>query len=315
LFGNPGSEPYELWAFIVDLALCTAFLLFVPRRYAVLRWAAAIYAVVAIAAFVVPTSLGGNVSRLAQYIAGPLLLCAVLPRRRVFLALLAIPLVIWQWYPALDGIAFASHDPSTKRAYYQPLVAFIESRPQTTGRVEIPPTYRHWEAAYAPPAITLARGWERQTDIGYNPIFYEGPLNASTYRSWLVDNAVQYVALPNAQLDESATGERALLQQGLPYLQPVWHNANWQVWRFEGYRGMVEGPATLVDMTSDRFTLDVQRAATLRVRIRASRHWAVREPEGGACVTSTPDGWTRIEADAPGRVEIVQALTGSSCSP
>ena len=316
LFRNPGSEPYELWALIVDLALCTAFILFVPARYSVLRWGAAIYAALALAAFVVPTSLGGNVSRLDQYIAGPLLVCALLPRRRVFLGLLAIPLVIWQWYPAIDGIAFASRDPSTKRAYYAPLLAYFEHETVNTGRVEIPPTYRHWEAAYAPPAITLARGWERQTDIGYNPIFYDGPLTAETYRQWLVDNAVQYVALPNAKLDESAIAERQLLERGLPYLREVTtlHAQNWRVWRFEGYQGMVDGPASIVEMSSDGFTLDVREPATLRVRIRASRHWAVRQPSD-ACVASTSDGWTRVDADAPGRVEIVQALTGSSCSP
>jgi hypothetical protein len=132
----------------------------------------------------------------------------------------------------------------------------------------------------------------------------------------LVDNAVEYVALPNTKLDESAIEEKELLQQGLPYLDEVrtLTTHNWRVWRFSGYRGMVEGPATIVEESSDGFTLDVREAATLRVRIRASRHWTVRQP-AHACVTSTSDGWTRVEASAPGRVEIAQALTGSSCSP
>ena len=45
------------------------------------RWGVACFAVVAIGAYVVPTALGGNVSRLGQYVAGPLLACALLPRR------------------------------------------------------------------------------------------------------------------------------------------------------------------------------------------------------------------------------------------
>jgi hypothetical protein len=314
LFRNPGSEPYELWALIVDLALCTAVLLFVPRQHSVLRWGAAMYAAVAIAAFVIPTALGGNVSRLDQYIAGPLLACALLPRRRAFVALLAIPLLVWQWYPAIDGIAFAHRDPSTKRAYYAPLLSYLERRPRTMGRVEIPPTYRHWEAAYGPPAITLARGWERQVDIGYNPIFYEGPLTAATYRNWLVDNAVEYVALPDTRLDESALAEKELLEGGLPYLEEVWRNRDWRVWRFTGFRGLVEGPASVVELSSDGFTLDVREPATLRVRIRASRHWVVQGGADDVCVTSTTDGWTRVRAQSPGRVEIGQALTGSSCT-
>ena len=39
-----------------------------------------------IGSFLVPTALGGNVSRLGQYVAGPLLACALLPRRRLLLA-------------------------------------------------------------------------------------------------------------------------------------------------------------------------------------------------------------------------------------
>ena len=88
------------------------------RRYPAARWGAACFALVAIGSFVVPTALGGNVSRLGQYVAGPLLACALLPRRRLVLAALAIPLLIWQWFPAVDGIAFAHTDPSTRASYY-----------------------------------------------------------------------------------------------------------------------------------------------------------------------------------------------------
>jgi hypothetical protein len=194
------------------------------------------------------------------------------------------------------------------------LLSYLERQPRTMGRVEIPSTYRHWEAAYGPPTITLARGWERQVDIGYNPIFYEGPLTAATYRKWLVDNGVEYVALPATRLDESALGEKELLDGGLPYLEEVWSNRDWRVWRFTGFRGLVEGPASVVELSSDGFTLDVREPATLRVRIRASRHWVVRGGADDVCVTSTTDGWTRVRAQSPGRVEIGQALTGSSCT-
>ena len=66
-------------------------------------------------------------------------------------------------------------------------------------------TVNHWEAADLAKVVPLARGWERQLDQKANPIFYDGePLTASSYHDWLRENAVRWVALPNAPLDYSA---------------------------------------------------------------------------------------------------------------
>ena len=214
-----GADLGSLLCLIVAIALW---------RYPAARWGAACFAVVAIGSFLVPTALGGNVSRMGQYVAGPLLACALLARHRLTLLALAIPLLVWQWVPAVDGIAFAHTDPSTHAAYYTPLLTYLgeqagtgtgAGRATSIGRVEIPSTYRHWEAAYAAPHVLLARGWERQLDIAYNPLFYKAPLTVGTYRMWLHANGVKYVALPDARLDDSSLGERALIERGLPYLQ------------------------------------------------------------------------------------------------
>jgi hypothetical protein len=311
LFPAAGNEPYELWALIWDLALAGIIAVCGWHR-PIVRWGALLYACAALGSFVVPTALGGNVSRLGQYVAGPILACMLVPRRRLLLAGLAIPLLIWQWYPAVDAIAFAPTDPSTKAAYYTPVVSYLESQSQTIGRVEIPSTFRHWEAAYAAPQLILARGWERQLDIAYNPIFYEGPLTAQTYHAWLTENGVQYIALPNARLDDSSTGERALLLGGLSYLQPAWHNAHWQVWRVKDFTGLTTGVAQLVKLSPDRFTLAVQHPGDVMVRVRASKHWDVHGP---GCAESTADGWTELRNLTPGVVEVTQSLAGGTdCS-
>ena len=152
---DAGSEPYEPWALAWDLGLCLAIAIAAWRVQA-LRWGAALYAIAAVCAFMVATPLGGNISRLGQFVGGPLLACALLPRRRVLLLLLAVPLLIWQWYPTIDGIAYARTDPSTKQSYYTPVVSFLNAQDGPIGRVEIPSTYRHWEAAYAAPYMLLA---------------------------------------------------------------------------------------------------------------------------------------------------------------
>ena len=174
LFPSPGMQPYEWWALGCDLAVCALFIAVVPARFRALRYGAGVYAVVLVATGLISSPLGGNVSRLNQYAAGPLLACALWEHRRSLVIALAIPLVFWQWFPTVDTIAFAGADPSTHRAYYQPLLRYLAVHPPGFGRVEIPATYRHWESAFVAPRIALARGWERQLDIAYSHSFYDG---------------------------------------------------------------------------------------------------------------------------------------------
>src|SRR6202007_2507775 len=96
-------------------------------------------------------------------------------------------------------------------------------------RVEIPFTKRHWEANYVAPHAALARGWERQLDILANPLCYDDgiPLTERSYTEWLRENAVTYVALPEAELDDSATAEADLIRAGIDGLRPVWSDDNW----------------------------------------------------------------------------------------
>jgi hypothetical protein len=96
------------------------------------------------------------------------------------------------------------------------VVSFLEAQRGPIGRVEIPSTYRHWEAAYAAPDLSLARGWERQLDRAYNPIFYADELDPHAYRRWLADNGVAYVALPDTQLDDSSLLERDRISDTRP---------------------------------------------------------------------------------------------------
>ena len=71
--------------------------------------------------------------------------------------------------------------------------------------MEIPFTLGHWEGAEVAAEAPLARGWLRQLDTGRHPIFYKDGLNELTYASWLSENAVRYVALPDAKPDEAPT--------------------------------------------------------------------------------------------------------------
>jgi hypothetical protein len=312
-FPGSGTQPYEWWALGSDLAVCALCFVVVPARFRTLKYAAAIYALVLVVTKLTENPLGGNVSRLNQYAAGPILACILWERkRRVLIVLLALPLLYWQWFPTVDTIAFAGSDPSTHQAYYQPLLGYLEQNPAAGfGRVEIPVTYRHWEAAVVAPEVALARGWERQLDLAYDNQFYDKTLTAASYGKWLEANGVAYVALPDTRLDSSSKIEAGIIESGQRYLQPVWHNAHWRVWRFTGYHGLVDGGARLESLTSDGFVLQVTKPGPVTVHIHDSPHWAVNDDAG--CTVTNPDGWTHIEDLHPGTVKVTQALRGTRC--
>jgi hypothetical protein len=207
------------------------------------------------------------------------------PRGRAVLALAALPLAYWTLYPPLRDWSRSAADAAQPAAYYAPLLAQLRAREagRPPGRLEIPFTAGHWEAARVAPAIPLARGWERQLDRKRNALFYDdGALTARRYRAWLADNAIRWVALPDAPLDHSARAEAALIERGLPYLREVWRGVHWRLFA-------VARPTPLgaVALGPDWFV-----AGGGVVRVRWTPYWAV--VEGHGCVARTPGDWTAV---------------------
>lgn len=319
LFSEGGTEPFVASAFWPALAAIALVAAALPAHERTLRLGAAIYALTCVAAFALPTPLGGNVTRLGALLAGPVAVGALLGarsrgaganRRRGLVVALVLPLVYWQAYPAVRDIARASGDPSTAAAYHAPLVRFLESRPSSF-RVEIPFTENHWEAAYVARSIPLARGWQRQLDRRYGALFYDGSLSPARYRAWLGERAVAYVALPDVPLDYSARAEARLIARGLPYLRPVWRNAHWRVFAVRRPPPLVEGAADAIDLEPDGFAIRARRRGDALVRVRHTRWWAVTG--GRACVERGPHGMTRVRVLGPGAVRVQARLLGSPC--
>jgi hypothetical protein len=306
LFPEGGTEPFAFSSFWPVLAYAAVVLALVPARERWLRRGAVLYAAAGALAFAVDTPMGSNAVRLGTLFGGPLLACALWPRRRWALALLAAPLLYWQWQPPARDLAAASGDPSVHAAYYAPLNAFL-GRAHLTGRVEVPVTRNHWESVHVARRFPIARGWERQLDVKYDGLFYAGALRPGRYRAWLLANAVEYVALPDAELDYSAIDEAALIRSGLPYLQPQWSSRHWRVYRVRGAAPLARGPGRLTALTPDSFSLEASRPGTFDVRVRWTRYWTV--DRGGACLRPGPDGFTRVRATRPGRVRIAARLT------
>ncbi|MGI8729085.1 MAG: hypothetical protein ACR2LK_03705 [Solirubrobacteraceae bacterium] len=317
LFPEGGDEPFVASAFWPALAAIVAVAFVLPARERELRAAAAIYALGCVAAFLVATPLGGNVTRLGALLAGPVVLGALLSapatrRRAAPLVVLALGLAYWSAYPAVRDAARASGDPSTAAVYHAPLIDFLKRQgPPGSFRVEIPFTDNHWEAAHVAPQIPLARGWERQLDRRYGELFYDGSLTASSYRAWLDEHAVAFVALPDVNLDYAGRDEARLIKNGLAYLSEVWRGEHWRVFAVSDPAPLAEGAVRSVTLTEDGFVIDARRAGSVMLRVRDTPWWAVTG--GRACVRPAEPGTTRVTVKRPGVVRVQARLFGDIC--
>jgi hypothetical protein len=264
-----------------------------------------------LAAALIHTPVGLNATRLSVMFALPLLAgYAALPPRLsaralplpVVLALLAV--ACWWQPPVVIGDVRDAGNPTADPAYFAPLRDRLAQEP-LTGRLEIPATRNYWEAAHLGD-VPLARGWLRQADIDRNPLFFtEIPgatgtgvaLTADSYRSWLTEQAVQFVAVPDAPLSWSGRGEADLVTAGLPYLTPIWSDEHWRLYAVAAPRPIVASPATLAEQTAASVTFDVPQAGDVPVRVRYSR-WL--RASDGATVEAAGD-WTVVRVVRAGR--------------
>lgn len=218
---------------------------------------------------------------LGELLGGPLAALLLWPRRRALLVAAALPLLYLQWHAPIRDLSNGG-GPATTIGYYRPLLSFLSQQGGPPFRIEIPFTRSHWEAYAVAPRFPLARGWERQLDIEFNPLFYNGTLTPGSYERWLHRSAVRFVAVADAPLDYSAVAERRLIDRGLAYLRPVWHSRNWRVYAVSDPTPIAQGAAVLSRLGSNSFSLQAQRPGTALVRIHFSPYWAIAA--GSGCV-------------------------------
>jgi hypothetical protein len=308
-FPEGGRERFVATAFWPMLALSAAALwLVAPERRAV-RAAVAGYIVLLAATFLIPTPVGQNALRLGV-LAGPAVLAAAGRGPRAAVLLVGAGLLYMQWLPAVRAVTEAHGDPAAQPAYHAPLLGFLARAAAPGDRLEIAMTRSHWEAAHVAPHVALARGWERQLDTKVNGLFYDGrPLTAARYEAWLRGEGIRWVALPDAPLDLSATGEAALLRSGVPFLRRAFRSAHWTVWELRGPPPPVTGPARVTAAGPQRVELAVRRPGELVLRRRFTPYWRVAG--GSACVREAPGGWTAVSARQAGTVVLQARLRGA----
>jgi len=319
-FPEGGTQPFVASAFYPALAGVLVIAALIPAELRVLRTGALLYAVALTGAYIIPTAVGGNADRLGALVGAPIVACLLLggpmrdrptfgQRPRLLLLLLAPLLFYWQANAPVADFVSAASDPAVHASYYTPLLGELRvlgvgysARP---ARIEVVPTTDHWEARWMAPHIALARGWERQLDSDRGALFYtSAPLTATRYRAWLLDNAIAYVALPDAPLDYSAQAEARLLRgaRSPSYLRETWRSAHWRLFAVLDPQPLAEAPATLTSLGSDSFTLSAPRAGAFVVRVRFSPYWALSGGRG--CVREAPGGWTEVQVRHAGSMHV-----------
>jgi hypothetical protein len=303
-FPEGGTEPFDFSSFEPAVLVAIAVFVALPPEERLLRYGVAAYGAALAAAFLIHTPLGGNATRMGSLLLGPVLAFGLWRRQRFALVLLIPVLIYWQWSPVVRDLEEVSAQPSVTPGYYAPLRDFLRGQPHHDAyRVEVLPAEHHWESAYVPRGLYIARGWERQLDRKLNPIFYQSaPITGAEYRSWLDDLGVGFVAVPRAPLDYAALGEKRLIKKGPPrYLEQVFHSKNWTVYAVKDPAPLAIG-GQMVKLRPQGFVVDAQAPGTVLVRVHWTPYWSIEN--GTGCVEQAPDNYTMLDVQTPGRFRV-----------
>lgn len=284
VFGDGGHQPFSFLDCLRTLTALVIVFATVPRRCQAVRIGAGLAMLMVLAAFTLPTPVGSNSDRLSLLFALPVAASFIHWRsRRLTAAALAAVLAL-QLPVGVSTIASTGRS-SGYSAYYNPVIDEIDARGPLTGRVEVPEMAGHWDSVYLARGVPLARGWLRQTDVRLNDaVFYKRQPTADTYRGFLTNNAVQYVAVPDAELTSYGRAEKALIDTDLPYLTPIWRNAHWTLYEVSDAASLVDPPGQVQRQRPDAIVLSVPANRSMLVRIRWYPWLGMESSDKQACI-------------------------------
>ena len=285
LFPFSGTQPMSWASTSLPFLFGVLVFLLVPRDWRTVRTGAAVYSVGTLLTWAVDSQIGSNVSRLVMLFAGVVLLAALpytVPRSRKWYAVLLAfaGLNIWIGFKGVDDVIRTAPDASWAREV-APLINQLQVRGAEKARVEVVPASSHRESSALTPYINLARGWNRQADMERNPLFYDDTLNAANYQDWLDRWAVHYVVLPTGAPDSGAEREAELVGDGLPYLEQVWSDANWRLYRVTDPTPLAAPPAEVERAGADQVVIRVDAPGRVLIRVPYSPWLALLDEDGG----------------------------------
>ncbi|WP_033325696.1 hypothetical protein [Streptomyces yerevanensis] len=238
------------------------------------------------------------------------------PRRRKVVCVAAMVLSL-TW---LSGKTIADIVTNTKVPEWavktDGVVAELKQLGAEETRVEVVPARDHREAAILAPYINMARGWNRQADVERGRLFYEGhggtkvpegAFSSEAYRAWLSQWAVGFVVLVNGEPDGPAKLEHALVTSEPEYLERVWEDANWKIYRVKNATPLVDKPASMVSSDGANLVVRMPKPGAVTVRIAYSPWlWADK-----GCLSDAGE-FTRLTVQEAGDVRISSRYGGPS---
>jgi hypothetical protein len=313
MFPGGGRFPFSTIELLAALTFCGLGFALTWRveRARILRSFFAVYAVVCLAAYVVPSALGENVARL-RFAALPLAVLTLSLRRwrpRPYAIVALVLALAWNATPLAYSYFRTSSDLSASAAYWRPVVGFLHQNLTPAYRVEAVDTAGHWEAVYLAQArIPIVRGWFRQDDFPQNELLYDA-LGPRAYLAWLHRLGVRYVVLTNAPLDYSARTEAQLLRSGRSGLVPVFETRDATVYSVPSPVPIVTGPGSprVLALGGSHIVLSLTQPGTYRVALHYSPYMAAQN----ACISKTRDGMIDLQARRSGVLNLAFTVTAS----
>ncbi|MFJ2826473.1 hypothetical protein ACIPC1_02475 [Streptomyces sp. NPDC087263] len=299
LFPIDGEQPMQtsdIWKPLLFGAILVAA---APRTWRSLRLGSGIYMAGIVLTVLVASPVGSNVVRLAELFAPPVLLAALLTpglaalRRIALVAALAVS-VNWVAQHTQHVLEMSTPVPAWA-THTDGVVAALDRLGADRTRVEVVPALNHRETTALAPHVNTARGWNRQLDVERGPLFYDGSFTEQRYRAWLDRWAVGLVVLPHGTPDWAAEDEAALVRAEPDWLEPLWQDAHWSVYRVENATPLVSGGASVVESDGADMVVHVPARGSVTVRV-AHSPWLRAE---GACLEQAGD-WTRLTVPAAG---------------
>jgi hypothetical protein len=316
VFGAPGPEPFTIYlAGEMVIGLLVLRLAAPPDHLRTTIWVTMLATVVV---WTIPNGMGSNLSRFVWFCL-PVAVVAMSRRRAWVAGLIAFALLVVGSTQTFGDLRNAARPVSTV-GYYLPLAHRLRSLHDLQEyRVEVVNHGAHAGYDALLPYAMLARGWETQSDESLNRALGQDPLPPTTYKVWLDNNAVGYVALPSSSI--GGYPEYKLLRAGhVPYLQRIWHDAHWQLFKVRNPTPIVGAPAHVAGHSQSAMTIDIPCACRVDVRVRWSKFLGatLMLPRHGrvpamrtvvdAAVVDDGTGWTSITTTKPGAYRLSGSL-------
>jgi hypothetical protein len=309
IYGSPGPEGFTAGQAAATVVVLLLLLIARPPTFLAIVVLLAIIAIPLLVA--IPNGMGSNFQRMT-WICLPVAVVATAGIRLPLAFGAAAVAVVSGARGTVSDIQVAAQ-PTSSAAYYSSLGHELDGVPNLSNyRVEVVADGTHTAAYALLEHAALARGYETQADNELNRVLMSWTdLTPVSYKIWLDNNSVGYVALPTMVV--RANPEYSLVSTGtLPYLTTIWSNPDWVLMRVDHPNPIVAPPATMLDADQASVEIAVPRPGAVHIRVHWSAFLSVAGPSNSprGLLANDGYGWTVLRVAVPGRYVLQGSATG-----